>query len=81
MLFSFYAFRRAADVNASGEVDIMDATYIRRWLANIDTPYPIGDQLSEPTQPTEPVLLMKIENRYFTFSAIDVNQAPPGTWF
>lgn len=35
----------AADINADG-VDITDATYIRRYSAKIETPYPIGEYIS-----------------------------------
>lgn len=43
----------AADVDGSGQIEITDATYIQRWLAGIETPYPINEQLAEPTEPAE----------------------------
>ena len=35
----------ACDVNGDGEVDIIDVTYIQRYLANIAIPYPIGERV------------------------------------
>ena len=42
----------AADIDSNGEIEIMDATYIQRRLASIETPYPIG--VLPTTQPTLP---------------------------
>lgn len=45
----------AADVDRSSSVNITDATLIQRWLAEMDILYPIGEEITEPTQPpTEP---------------------------
>ena len=43
--------RSAADVNGSGDIDITDVTFIQKWLATIETPYPIGGQFELPTEP------------------------------
>ncbi len=45
----------SADVNGSGEIEITDATLIQMWLAEVETPYSIGEQPTEaPTQmPTD----------------------------
>lgn len=40
----------AADIDGSGEVGIKDATYLQMWLADIQTSYPINEQLAEPTE-------------------------------
>ena len=32
-------------------IDITDATIIQQWLADIVTPYPIGEQIAAPTEP------------------------------
>ncbi len=34
----------AADVDGSGGVEITDVTYIQLWLANLHTPYSIGEK-------------------------------------
>lgn len=39
----------AADVDGNGVIEITDATYIQRWIAQIDQPYPIGEQPEETT--------------------------------
>ena len=43
---------KAADVDGSGFLDITDATKIQRWLAGYYTPFPIGQVIEEPTEPT-----------------------------
>ena len=35
-----------ADVNRNGSLDILDATWIQRWLVGLNTPYPIGETIS-----------------------------------
>ena len=39
----------------SGELEVTDATFIQRWVAQIETPYPIGVMPTEaPTEaPTQ----------------------------
>ena len=45
----------SADVDGSGAVDITDATLVQRWLAEMETPYNIGEQIETPTEkPTQP---------------------------
>lgn len=41
----------AADVDGNGRVDISDATLIQLWLAETETPYPIGEQIEPATEP------------------------------
>ena len=41
---------KASDADLDGEVTILDATAIQRWLVGLDKLYPIGEQLSEPTE-------------------------------
>ncbi len=42
------------DVDGDGELTILDATYIMRYLARQTTPYPIGERISAPTEaPTD----------------------------
>ena len=41
-----------ADVDGSGGIDITDATLIQWWLAEMETPYPIGTQFEIPTVTT-----------------------------
>lgn len=41
-----------ADVDGDGDVTIIDATWIQRWLANMSVSYLIGEQGT--TSPTEP---------------------------
>ena len=43
----------AADADGNGKVDIKDATIIQRWLTSTEVPYPIGEQITEPT--TQPL--------------------------
>ena len=45
----------AADVNCNGKTDIKDATEIQRWLAGMETSYPIGSQPAAQTseQPSQ----------------------------
>ena len=38
----------AADADGNGKLEISDATAIQRWLAEFDTPYAIGEELTEP---------------------------------
>lgn len=42
---------QGADINASGGIDITEATMIQRWLADMETTYPIGDQIEVPAEP------------------------------
>ena len=42
----------SADVDGSGGIDITDATLIQWWLAEMETPYPIGTQFEIPTVTT-----------------------------
>lgn len=32
------------DVDGSGDLEIVDATFIQRWLAEFNVPYDIGEQ-------------------------------------
>lgn len=42
----------AADVTGDEEINITDASYIQMWVALLDTPYPIGERIEAPTEPT-----------------------------
>lgn len=42
----------AADVTGDEEINITDASYIQMWVAYFDTPYPIGERIEAPTEPT-----------------------------
>lgn len=44
----------AADVNSDGHVNISDATELQMFLANYNIPYPIGEQVSTNSTPTQP---------------------------
>jgi hypothetical protein len=39
-----------ADVDGDGEITIIDATYIQRYLAEMDTPYRIGETVGSGEQ-------------------------------
>ena len=42
----------AADVDGNGVVGINDVTYVQLWLANIQTPYQIGEKFAVQVEPT-----------------------------
>ena len=40
---------RAADADGNGIVNVDDAVMIQKWVSCMETPYPIGEELPEPT--------------------------------
>ena len=44
----------AADADGNGRLEISDATAIQRWLAEFDSPYAIGEELTDPSAATQP---------------------------
>lgn len=45
----------SADADGNNVIEITDADIIQRWVACMDTPYPIGTRFEMPTEPaTEP---------------------------
>ena len=43
----------AADADGNGKLEISDATAIQRWLAEFDSPFAIGEELTDPPAATE----------------------------
>lgn len=43
----------SADADGDGDITILDATAIQRWLASLKPPYPIGQEIGAPPEPSE----------------------------
>jgi hypothetical protein len=46
ILFVTLFVEAVADVDGDGEISILDATHIQRWLAIIDDRFPIGSKMN-----------------------------------
>lgn len=66
----------AADVDRNSRIEIKDATFIQLWLAELDASFPIGEQITETTAPSNETTTEPIET---TVQQIPATTEPPET--